>query len=325
MNAKITKKRLVHMLSYDWLKIVGTAAAAILVWVLIFTMTATRIRPSQQFAVLNHYHNVRLTDKFYNSYSATLENGVFSYEVIEMTNTDLAENPEYAGTLIEGRLAIEEGDIMFVPNIGDEDYAVANEDGTTGYKYTCIESFMRGYRQYVYTWDDYLANMQAYLNGFYDGGYQTGTLNEEKVASAFRTRAEENNDKRFKKEAQITQGIANDVVRIQKYRDALVKTEQYLQAGVIVPTKLTLDNDGVVYYEGNATLNICPDETKAAGLKEITCYQITETNVETGKDQIRLTAQDMNIMFLKTNTESGFEFESLLYVVELVESIQTQA
>lgn len=325
MNAKITKKRLVHMLSYDWLKIVGTAAAAIIVWVLIFTMTATRIRPSQQFAVLNHQQNERLTDKFYNSYSALIGKEVFSYEVIETTNTDLAENPEYAGTLIEGRLAIDEGDIMFVPNIGDENFATANEDGTTSYQYSCIESFMRGYRQYVYTWDDYLANMQAYLNGFYDGGYATGTLNEAKVASAFRTRAKENNDKRFKKEAQITQGIANDIVRLQKYRDALLKTEQYLQEGVIVPTKLTLSNDGVVYYEGNATLNICPDETKASGLKEYACYRITETNAETGKEQIRLTAQDMNIMFFKTNTESGFEFESLLYVVELVEKIQTQA
>lgn len=325
MDAKITKKRLVHMLSYDWLKIVGVAVGIIVVWVLLFAMTATRIRPSQQFAVLNHHQNARLTDEFYSSYPAMLERGVFSYEVIETANTDLAESPDYAGTLIEARLAIDEGDIMFVPNIGDDNFVVQNEDGTTSHQYTCIESFMRGYRQYVYTWDDYLANMQAYLNGFYEGGYQTGTLNEAKVASAFRTRAKNNNDKRFKKEAQIAQGIANDVVRIQKYRDALIKTEAYLQAGVIVPTKLTLDNDGVVYYEGNATLNICPDESKTAGLKELTCYRVKETNAETGKEQIRLTAQDMNVMFLKTNTESGFEFESLLYVVDLVERCLTQA
>ncbi len=46
MDAKITKKRLGAMLSYDWLKIVGVAAAIIVVWMLIFQMTATRIMPS---------------------------------------------------------------------------------------------------------------------------------------------------------------------------------------------------------------------------------------------------------------------------------------
>ena len=45
MDAKITKKRLNILLSYDWIKIILLAVAAILVWSLIFTMTATRVTP----------------------------------------------------------------------------------------------------------------------------------------------------------------------------------------------------------------------------------------------------------------------------------------
>ena len=61
MDAKITKLRLSRMLSYDWLKIIGAAAAVIIVWVLIFTMTATRITSAQTFTVHNYLGNISLT------------------------------------------------------------------------------------------------------------------------------------------------------------------------------------------------------------------------------------------------------------------------
>lgn len=37
MDAKITKQRLGLLLSYDWIKIIGICAAAVLVWALLFT------------------------------------------------------------------------------------------------------------------------------------------------------------------------------------------------------------------------------------------------------------------------------------------------
>ena len=40
MDAKITKSRLGLLLSYDWIKIVGICVAVVLLWLLIFTMTA---------------------------------------------------------------------------------------------------------------------------------------------------------------------------------------------------------------------------------------------------------------------------------------------
>ena len=55
MDAKITKQRLGRLLSYDWIKIIALAVAAIVVWSLIFTMTATRITAAQQFSVFNYF------------------------------------------------------------------------------------------------------------------------------------------------------------------------------------------------------------------------------------------------------------------------------
>ena len=45
------------MLSYDWIKMVLVAAAIIVAWTLIFTMTATRITPAQQYTVFNYEGN----------------------------------------------------------------------------------------------------------------------------------------------------------------------------------------------------------------------------------------------------------------------------
>ena len=48
MDAKITKQRLGLLLSYDWIKIIGICAAAVLVWALLFTTMATRATTSKR-------------------------------------------------------------------------------------------------------------------------------------------------------------------------------------------------------------------------------------------------------------------------------------
>ena len=78
MDAKITKKRLNILLSYDWIKIILVAVAMIVLWSLVFTMTATRVTNAQNFTIFN-YTGTSANSRF-NSYSSTLkEKGVFSY------------------------------------------------------------------------------------------------------------------------------------------------------------------------------------------------------------------------------------------------------
>lgn len=331
MDAKITKKRLSRLLAYDWLKIVGLAVALIVFWNLIFTMTATRIRPSQQFSVFNHYANRTLSDDFYNELGEALRGEVFSYEVIETTNNDLTGTGEVTHTLIESRLATDEGDVMLVPNIPDVD-TVYEENGETKYQSNYLQTFLRRYRLYVYDLDSekengYFYALKAYLNGYYTEGYTNAeSLDEAKVEKDFRNRARANGDKRFKSEEQLARGAKNDVARVKKYRDALVKLESYLAEGLVEFTDVTVyNNDGSPLYEGKFALNLCPNKDTMGNLKKQFSYQITEKDEE-GKDQVRITAENMNVMFFKTaGTEKGFEYESLLYVVNLIEKCKTEA
>ena len=117
MDAKITKERLSRMLSYDWLKIVGAIVAAILVWSLIFSMSATRITPAQQFTAINYFGNVgTINTNFSKTLSNAYTNDVFSSEVLKITEVDVGGNAEYGATLMETRMATSEGDVVFVPN-----------------------------------------------------------------------------------------------------------------------------------------------------------------------------------------------------------------
>ena len=154
MDAKITKLRLSRMLSYDWLKIVGTAAAAIVVWVLIFTMTATRITSAQTFTVANYLGNNTLSSGFTKAFNNAYANSVFTGEIIEFGVVDLTTAGDYAGQVLEARVTTEEGDVMFVSQQPNPDTAytvqTTNENGETvdetKYGHTYLESFLAGYR-----------------------------------------------------------------------------------------------------------------------------------------------------------------------------------
>lgn len=327
MDAKITKKRLSRMLSYDWLKIVGMAAALILVWVLIFTMTATKIMPSQQFTVFNYTGNLSLSStKFYNGYEKAFKDGVFSYEVIETNENDLTIGKEYTGTLLETRLTTDEGDVILVADIDNPDSAYEDENGNTLYEYSYLETFVYGYSYYLFNLDfeaedSYFGQMRAYLNRYYDGDYKNGELNEETVESDFRARAKQTKDKRYKKEKQIQKGVANDILRIQKYQTALVEFEKYLADGVVTLTRTTIedpDNAEKPLIDGVYSINLCPNEATMGTLSEQFAYRTTYTD-ENGATQYTTSALNMNIAFFNLKgTADGFEYESLLYCNHLI-------
>lgn len=332
MDAKITKVRLSRMLSYDWLKIIGTAAALILVWILIFTMTATRITAAQQFTVFNYTGNVSLSStKFYDSYEKGFEDGIFSYEVIEINENDLTTGAEYATTLLESRLETDEGDVIFLSPEGNADYAYTDENGATAYKYTYLETFLLGYRWYLFDLDwesetGFFGQMRTYLDRYYDGGYESGVLNEAAVEADFRARIKKNKDKRYKKKSQIEKGIANDIERIKKYRDGLVEFKGYLDGGYVSLTRTQVassENPEEWAIDGVYSLDLCPDAEKMGNLSDIAAYQKTYTNEE-GNSQTVKTAENMNIAFFDLNgTEDGFAYESLLYVNYLVRTCKT--
>ena len=319
MDAKITKKRIGILLSYDWIKIVGLAVGAILFWSLIFTMTATRITPAQQFTVFNYYCNTPLSNKFYTQYNSFAQNKIFSYEVIETNTNDLTTGgEEYYITLLEARLGTDEGDILFVPDIPDPSSKQTAEDGTESYAYTYSEAFYSRFFQYTYDVDKYLADMADYLNQFY-GDYKTGTLDEKKAEDDFVARITRNKDKRYKKDEDIQQGKKDAVERLKKYRDGLIKLQNYIDEGIILLEKREVkDAEGKTVISGNYAVDICPDENVMGNLKEYFSYR------EPVEDDYRQTAKNMQVYFLKTpNMEESFQYESVLYLVHLLDASYT--
>ncbi len=315
MDAKITKKRLAQMLSYDWVKIVAFAVGAILLWTLIFQMTATRIKPSQQFRVYNYYCNESLGDGFYTLYGDVAKNGNLSYEVMEMNVTDLTRSDGQHFTLLDGAVETDDGDVIFIPNVGDKNYRTEADD-VVSYECTYVESFVRRYFPYLYNLDlsdeeGYFQNLERYLNGFYTEGWEKKeSLNEAKVKSEFEKRIKKNEDKRFKKDEEIKRGAKLEVERIQKYRDALEEFYGYVDAEIVSFTRVELQTNGQTYASGVFGLNICPDATKTGELKKQVSY-VDENEVSTAKD--------MNVLFFDFDgTEDSFEYESLLYVNQVI-------
>lgn len=335
MDAKITKTRLEQMLSYDWIKIIAVALAAILVWSLVFTMSATRITATQQFVIMN-YPGAWQGDKFSNYYK--MQGKDFSYEIIEMSAEDLAANEGQLGTLLETRFAVGTGDVMFAPNVDDPDTKteVKDEQGNvtdTTYTTYMAQFLNTSYFHYVARLDDadnkkgYFTQMKDYLARFYEITAETdktygnvtltkatfGDLDESKVETAFKARVEKNKDKRFKTEEKLAQGVQDEIQRIQNYRAAYDTFFQNLDDGLIEFTVSTV-TFGEYTDTGAYSLNVCPDENKASKLKDYVYY-----TVEQDSGTPLITAKDMNLLFLElTELDHDFKYENVIFVNKVV-------
>lgn len=335
MDAKITKLRLSRMLSYDWLKIVGTAAAVIVVWVLIFTMTATRITPAQTFTVGNFLGNTSMSNGFHKALSSAYTEKVFTGEVLEFTTMDLTTAGDVAGQLLEARVTTNEGDVMFVSQQPNPDTAYTvdstNEKGEavqeTRYTHTYLETFVAGYRWNLHDLsleneNSFFNQMERYLNQYYTGGYtDENSLNEKKVEEDFLARIKRTKDKRYKTEESIQKGKNEAIDRIKKYQKALVSFYAYLDEGVIALTEMTYEDEKYP-FQGTFSINLCPDTERMGKLADVVGYQTVYTTEE-GEEAVTVTAKDMNICLFNLNgEEEEFRYEALLYVVDLVERVK---
>ena len=329
MDAKITKIRLSRMFSYDWIKMVLFSGVAILVWSLIFTMTATRITPAQQFSVFNYAGNLTLSTKFYDSFGKAFNNGVFSYEVMDTTTNDLTTSKEYLHTIMESRLTTNEGDVLYVSMENDPDSEYVDGEETKYLSY--YQTFLQRWCYYLKRLDGengYFAELKAYLNTFYTDGYENAdSLNKDLVEYTFRARIKENKDKRFKKENQIAKGVQDEIARIQSYRDALVNFYTYLDAGYVSFTegKVSSGKEGEYIINGIYAINICPNTDTMGKVQEYISYYKTYTD-ENGKTQYKTTAENMQVVFFDVLPDSQqiFMGENLLYLNNVIETYCTE-
>ncbi len=339
MDAKITKKRLAHMLSYDWVKIIGAVAAAILVWTIIFTMTATRITNTQKFVVCN-YAGLRFGKE---------KSAEHSYEIIEKEWMDNMRGGESMfSQLFQANLEVGEGDVMFVSDYHVSREAKKDEDGNelkdsedkVIYEYseeTYLSQALTYYYGYFSRLDDgenekgYFTQMKEYLDKFYDltgeeqktygetvltkATFDENTLNEDLAEAEFRARIQANKDKRFKTEAQIAAAVPQEIARIRSYLKAYDDFFAYADSGYISFTVKTVKLSEEFTLTGTYGINLCPDEQKMGGLKEH-CYYVDFEGV--------VTAKNINATFLNLKElDKNFQYENLLFINALIESVCT--
>ena len=165
--------------------------------------------------------------------------------------------------------------------------------------------------------------MADYLNGYYQGDYKTHTIDEQKVETDFRVRIKRLNDKRFKKESQIREGLKQEIQRIESYKTSLTSFLSYLEKGYVALQETTLylqDLNGkpltrTDYY----SINLCPNE-KMEDLKKDVCYYKTITD-EDGEKKIA-SAENVCLVLMDLAEEkySYSRFEGLSFVNYLVET-----
>ena len=275
MDAKITKKRLGHQLSYDWIKIAGTCILAVVLLLVLFTTIATRPTAGQTFDFYTFYNVFFHSDEL-----GTLDDlkrgGALSFDIQEL-NTYEVTSTGYEDMVLSTRFAAGEGDVLVAADVGDvyaEDGSGALTDlsglkeflytyrgncmwlGTDGNSYT--EQASDGYER---TSPNYFADCAAYLDKFFPGAdYQSTVkagqafdeaealavgLDETAAKNGFNERMQ--GDKRFKTPEQKAQGIADEKTRLVNLRAAFVKVWNSVQTdGAIRVNEMTfsVDTDG---------------------------------------------------------------------------------
>ena len=332
MDAKMTKERVSRMLSYDWLKIIGLCVAAIFFWTLVFTVSATRITTAQQFTVINYFGNAGTANtNLSNDFKKAFNDGLFSYEVIDISEVDVGGNTEIGATLMQTRVATEEGDVVFVPDLVD----TSSEYEINGEKYndTYLQNLVRNYGWNLENLDrnkagSFFNRLEAFLNEYY-GDYteDNATLNKAKVEEDFLARVAKNKDKRFKTDEQKAQGILDEIARVEKYRAAMIEFDGYLASGLVqlTPTQVRNIETGELSEETVYSINICPNAETMPNLTKIAGYWVEVLNEAGEKQPDKLSALNMNVAIMRfEGTEGTFEFESLLYINHVIRTGKAQ-
>ncbi len=313
MDAHISKKRIGHMLSYDWIKIIAIAAAAIIVWSLLFTMLATRATIGQTF-YFYYFNDMELkNNEKLNTLDYLKEKNALSYDVLEFTQGSFSDDSQTSQAMAAW-FSAKQGDILWVSDVkpepekeGEETFSRLQQFATSYYSILAPlgEDYVDDDGKIVK--EDYLKTCEKYLAQFYtDGDFREGNLEAGAVENSFRTRMKK--DKRYKTEAQIAEGIKDETARIENLRDSYLNVQKALEVGVlsIKETK--------IWQDKNNDNNVDDDEWKTvrcafdlSNLTNITEY-ITNGDKDKSNEGICLSVFDW------AASQYDLQFEPITYL-----------
>lgn len=207
MDNKITKKRLSQLFSYDWIAVIFTFIALVLLWQFIFQVTSVKLTRGQNFKYFIDYN---VTAKNPDSFTQILiDEKVFDSNNnlrVETENIFYGEND-----VLFTRLEVKDGDVIFTGNVKDE-------WGTCRPQRIIDAGF-------VYTFDRLLYDAKNYLDGF----KTDGVYDDAKITAHFLQRMK--NDNRFRTDEEKADGIAVEIQRIHRLDKEVSDFEYLLNCG----------------------------------------------------------------------------------------------
>lgn len=250
MDNKLTKKRLSDFLAYEWIITIVAVVAVIIVWELIYTVSAARLSVGQLFKYYMdedlYYYDGSSRDVYSLLGVETGRNGkTFSYDVLAVETENL--NSSY--NVLSVRLSVQEGDAIFTSS-------AEKEDGTVRVK-NIIDNFS------VYDMESLFESAKGYLTKFVKAGgdiYTAADYDENKIRDYFDARMK--GDNRFRSEKDKGEGRQNEIARIRKLAADVKDFETLMTIG---------EEKGLFYkytkYEQSAT-SVDNEDVRAAYERE---------------------------------------------------------
>lgn len=241
MDIKIKSSRLKNLLSYDWLKIVLSIVAGVVVWSLLFTTLGTRATVGEQF-VFNVYGNVYTRESTRNNdiLNDLKTKGYFSYDVLSLSAETVSGAGQYSASyMLSLKMSTQEGDVMIISD-GRAGEMKEDEDPTKDIK-TVINA------GYIYDMDKLLRDAGEYCDRFVSIDENGKALLKEDVIEEYflntRMKSAGNYRKTFRTEAQRQEGVALEKQRIS------ILYENYTYVFQAIEKAKAEDNDILWYGE----------------------------------------------------------------------------
>lgn len=230
MDNKITKKRLGHLFSYDWITMIIWFIVIVFVWEFIFHVASVKLTRGQNFKYFVDYNVLAKNPDSFNQMLS--DEKVFDpINILRVEKEGL-----YSGEddVLFTRLQVKDGDVIFTETI-------KNELGE-GRAQHIIDS------GYVYTFDKLLLDAKTYLDGF----KSDGSYDENKISNYFLTRMKKDN--RFRTDEEKKKGVDLEIQRIYRLDKEVSDFEYLLNCGQDVFYN---------YTRFSQSLEVCSEENRA--------------------------------------------------------------
>ena len=232
MDITINGSRFKNLLSYDWIKILVSIVAGIIVWSLLFSSLGTRLTTGQEF-VFHIYENVYTVGS--NERNAEMlvdakKKNLISYDVLKFSVNPVTSGGQYSASyMLSLKMSTYEGDVMII-----SDGRAETEDKEKKSDLTSIIN-----NRYLCDMETLLKSARAYCvnNGFVveklGGSY---VFNEDAIKEYFlntriKGKGKGNYRKTYRTAKQKEKGVELEIARIKQLYKNYLYVSAAIQAG----------------------------------------------------------------------------------------------